>query len=240
MSGNAEFDTKREYVLNYFEKVFCGYLRDDIKSIKSIILTKQTLNSGSCAVPMAMAILSSMNSLGYLTNIDEKIDIKNSTDCISYYCRKWMSKSNEIYLKDNVITALVKIFRHSIFHQFLPSPVSGVTRDPSFKDIFTKVDEKIILNIDILSDDMIQSLAKLHVQLLDAENYSLIEKFFEHLDEAIKLGEMEKKEENKHQNIVDNLKPIITTTMQVTTTISGTTTTMTTMPQPHLCFGEKI
>lgn len=226
MRMTITIENKFEFVISYFDQVFMKYLTCDIKSIQEIELTEEKLKAGSCAAPLAMSVLSSMNQLGFLTSKKTTKKIEDLVDtelCIKEYCTDWMAKIDAIYNKGSIQDMLVSFFRHGMAHQLLPTGNSGITRSKTQKELFNRIpvpEDKYIyvMNADILSDSMLKSLPLLEDKLLKSKDTDVIfiERFYSRLQYNMNRY-------SKIHNIISNKveKNLEIPDRDLTTTISG-------------------
>lgn len=119
-------------VMSYLDKAINGYLVHDIYTLLNEKLDEK--EQGGCTAPLAMAVLSGMNQLGYL--IHKKIINKKETETyIKAFCDNWMAKADKIYKKTTIQEMLVNVVRHGMAHQFLSIYPTGITRDPKQKGL---------------------------------------------------------------------------------------------------------
>ena len=222
-------EEQHKQIKTYFERVFLGYVRNDIDTLLNPELDEKQI--GGCSVPLAMSVLSAMNQLGYLTS-NKKVNEKKTEYYMKKFCGNWMSKANKLFEKETFQNLIVHFYRHGMAHQFLPLHSMGITRDPKQKNIleFGSGEIYCAIQVKILAENLLQAIDLIYEKIDKAieSDHEFIRRFFLHLNEQIndyknKNAELEKK-------IDEILKPNekeLTDFKTTTTTISGTATSVT-------------
>ena len=166
-------------ITTYFERVFWGYVRNDIDSPLNIELDEKQI--GGCSVPLAISILSAMNQLGYLTSNKEE-NKKETEYYIKKFCRDWMSRTNKLFEKETFQKLIVHFYRHGMAHQFLPLDLINITRDPKQKNILEFGSGEIYCSIQvkILAENLLQTIDLIYKKLNKAieNDLEFIRRFF--------------------------------------------------------------
>ena len=201
-------EEQHKEIKSYFEKVFRGYVRNDINWLLNPELDEKQI--GGCSVPLAMTILSAMNQLGYLTS-NKKANKKETEYYIKKFCGDWMRKTNKLFEKETFQKLIVHFFRHSMAHQFLPLHLVGITRDPKQKNIleFGSGEIYCAIQVKILAKNLLQAIDLIYEKLNKAieSDHEFIRRFFSRLDKQI-VKYSDKKENADLKNKVDEiLKP---------------------------------
>lgn len=213
-------------IKTYFERVFWGYVRNDIDSLLNIELDEKQF--GGCSVPLAMSILSAMNQLGYLTSNKEE-NKKETEYYIKKFCRDWMSRTNKLFEKETFQKLIVHFYRHGMAHQFLPLHSISITRDPKQKNVLEFGSGEIYCSIQvkILAENLLQTIDLIYKKLNKAieNDHEFIRRFFLRLKKQI--DEYKDKNANLKNKVDEILKPNEKELTAFPTTVSGTATSVT-------------
>ena len=216
-------------IKTYFERVFLGYVRNDIASLLNPELDEKQI--GGCSIPLAISILSSMNQLGYLTS-NKEVDVKETEYCIKKFCGYWMSKTNKLYEKETFQKLIVHFYRHSISHQFLPLHSVGITRDPKQKTIieFGSGEIYCALQVKILAENLLHVIELIYKKINKAieNDHEFIRRFF--LRSNKQIDKYRDKNAKLKKRIDEILKPEdkeLTAFTTTKTSVSGTATSVT-------------
>ena len=211
-------------IKTYFERVFLGYVRNDIASLLNPELDEKQI--GGCSIPLAISILSSMNQLGYLTS-NKEVDVKETEYCIKKFCGYWMSKTNKLYEKETFQKLIVHFYRHSISHQFLPLHSVGITRDPKQKTIieFGSGEIYCALQVKILAENLLHVIELIYKKINKAieNDHEFIRRFF--LRSNKQIDKYRDKNAKLKKRIDEILKPEdkeLTAFTTTKTSVSGT------------------
>ena len=230
--ADASVDKKTKEVKAYFNTVIGGYLLNDIQTLLNSDLDER--EQGGCAAPLAMAIFSGMNQLGYLTSAKGTKEILEdgataTETCIKEFCHDWMAKVETIYNKSSVQEMMVSLFRHGMAHSFLSVYRTGITRHPKHKKLINVIEfgngEKLyVLQAKVLGRDFVEAARLLERKIDKAQetDHDFIERFYDRLHLQIE------KYFSKNVLVFDKAErhPEIAVTYSAssstTTTISGT------------------
>ena len=213
-----------EEIKNYYEKVFFGYVRSDLKYLLNHDLDDNEF--GGCSVPLAMVVLSSINQLGYLTS-NKKADRKETEYYIKQFCNDWMGRIDKLFEKETFQKMLVHFYRHGMAHQFLPIHSIGITRNQEQKKILEFGSKGIycVIHAKILADNFIKALDLVYkrIKISPDNDKEFIRRFYTRLQEQItnyedKNADLKDKVEKRLKPKGQPLYPFGTTG----TTISGT------------------
>ncbi len=162
-----------EGVKSYFENIINGYLVDDINTLLNDELDEK--EQGGCTAPLAMAVFSGMNQLGYLINKKETKEIvedgETATEtCIKAFCDSWMCKIDIIYKKTTIQEMIVNLFRHGMAHQFLSIYSTAITRDPKQTILIRSFEDEsgqkfYVLQIKMLAEHFLKAVSLLHEKI---------------------------------------------------------------------------
>lgn len=216
-------------IKTYFERVFLGYVRNDIASLLNPELDEKQI--GGCSIPLAISILSSMNQLGYLTS-NKEVDVKETEYCIKKFCGYWMSKTNKLYEKETFQKLIIHFYRHSISHQFLPLHSVSITRDPKQKTIieFGSGEIYCALQVKILAENLLHVIELIYKKINKAieNDHEFIRRFF--LRSNKQIDKYRDKNAKLKKRIDEILKPEdkeLTAFTTTKTSVSGTATSVT-------------
>lgn len=112
-----------------------------------------------CTIPLAMICLSIIEFLGNLVSPTCNLTFQNGAKYFFCYADENISNEERELLRD--------IFRNGIMHSFFPKSIEiGITFDSSIEnrmELFIPFDNKIILNVNFLSNIVIKVLNKITV-----------------------------------------------------------------------------
>lgn len=223
-----EFSIEEQHkaIKTYFERVFLGYVRNDIAWLINPELDEKQI--GGCSVPLAMSIFPAMNQLGYLTS-NKEADKKETEYYIKKFCGDWMSRTNKLFKKETFQKLMVHFYRHGIAHQFLPIHSVGITRDPKQKKIleFGSGEIYCAIQVKILAENLLQTIELIYEKLNKAieSDHEFIRRFFLRLNKQI--DEYRDKNADLKNKVDEILKPNEKELTDFTTTVSGTATSIT-------------
>ncbi len=226
-----EFSIEEQHkeIKTYFERVFLGYVRNDIDTLLNPELDEKQI--GGCSVPLTISVLSTMNQLGYLTS-NKKVNEKETEYYMKKFCGDWMSKANKLFKKETFQKLIVRFYRHGMSHQFLPLRSMGITRDPKQKNIleFGSGEIYCAIQVKILAENLLQAIDLIYEKLDKAieSDHEFIRRFFLHLNEQV--NDYKNKNAKLKKKIDEILKPNekeLTDFTTTTTTVSGTETSVT-------------
>lgn len=184
MENHEYLDVKRR-VQNLFDNEIAFYVLPDVERLTNEI-RPDSKNQRGCTVPLAMMLFSLIDFFGFLMRDDKDADKRETLKNFQYL----LSKSGyfpKIYSENKNCEKIVKLFRHGVIHQFFPK-ASGISKAGLncpliFEDVSgaTKIP---ILNIDVLSNDLVDVISKIKEDINKAKenNIELIIRMNSRLD----------------------------------------------------------
>jgi len=120
-----------------------------------------------CTIPLAMTCLSIVEFLGNLVSPSCNLCFQNGAKYFFYYADENISNEERELLRE--------IFRNGIMHSFFPKGIEiGIAYDSSLefrRELFIPFESRIILNVNFLSNIVINVLNKI---LTDTEIYEVV------------------------------------------------------------------
>ena len=227
--SELSIEEQYERIKEYFERVFFGYVRNDLDYLMNQELDERRV--GGCSVPLALVVLSAINQLGYLTS-NKKAKEKETEYYIKRFCNDWMSRIDKLFGKETFQKLLIHFYRHGMAHQFLPIHSVGITRDQKQKIILEFGSGEIYCSIQvkILAETFIQAMDLVYkkIKMAFERDHEFIRRFHLHLRDQI--DEYRKKNADLKNQIDEFLKPDekeLKSFTKCTTTVSGTSTSVT-------------
>ncbi|MBM4326911.1 MAG: hypothetical protein FJ118_07070 [Deltaproteobacteria bacterium] len=221
-----EFQEIHVRVVDHFDRVVLGYVREDIRHLLEQI-KPDGQGLGSCAVPLAMTVFSAMNFLGALICLKGEPDDTKAS--IKAFCNRFMSKVNKLYQKETAQEVFIDLFRHGLAHQFLPK-ACAITRDPRMNEVLGDFPEgTLTLQSDVLAKDFLRAIELLYEKVSKGKNQTLVLQIAQKLDELRQKddatrGELRGKVERCLTSDLHSLTEYPVTTSGTTPEISGTMT----------------
>jgi len=202
-------------ISKFFNIIVPEYILPDLSTLRIDVRPDDLIYQSGCTVATAMMCFSIIDLIGYLINPDINTKKRNTSENMEYAFSKSAGLFPAEYAKYSEI--LIKIFRHGIMHQIFPK-ASGISKPhpPNDSLIFYITGDKPHLNVDVLTDDIIEILVDFYVIL--ENNNELATRMEERLsilqkDDAEQLSEF--------RNVLDSESDKIKITYTTTTTTTA-------------------
>lgn len=156
-------DSGCEKVINMLlNKVIDGYLTKDITNMLEFQSTDKVGHLGS---PLAFAILSGMDFLGYL--LEGKGKVSDAGRNINYYVVTYFeSLVDDEGARKKLGFFLAKEYRNCVNHHFIPKPGLEISKDASNAFLIRRRGEYYTLNVYLLGTLFLESLVDVKKDLL--------------------------------------------------------------------------
>lgn len=187
---DISLEEQDKMVKSYFRSIIAGYLVHYLQTLLEPHLDEK--DPGGCSAPLAMAVFSTMNQLGYLTsrkNTKEICKEARTEDCIKEFCNDWMAKVDQDYKKSTIQEIMVNFFRHGLAHQFISIASSAITRDPKQAVLIQIVENEksekgVIMQVKILAQNLLKAIDLIQnkIELAKENDPDFITQFFKRLD----------------------------------------------------------
>ena len=172
----------KERVLGFFDTEVSKYILKDIDKLSEIRPDKT--GYGVCAVAHAMMLFAVIDLFGYLIRDNDNPNKKETMKNFQYLMSKKASLFPEKY--EDYYKKIVKLFRHGLVHQFFPK-ASGMSKAGlKIPLMFEDKSGTPILNVDILSKDVVEALERIKKTITEKGNSNLVERINERLDKLAK------------------------------------------------------
>lgn len=168
----------KERVLLFFNTELEQYVIGDLLRLSEIRPDKETGLRG-CTVPQAMLSFAILDLLGYLVNEDIKASKKATLKNYKVIFASKYGLFPEQYEKE--ADRIVKLFRHGIIHQFFPK-ASAVAKLSKGSPLIVLSGNVPCLNVDRLSEDVLNAIRKLAQRIEADECNDFIERMNCRLD----------------------------------------------------------
>ena len=202
-------------------------IRNDIDTLLNPELDQKQI--GGCSVPLAMSVLSTINQLGYLTS-NKTVKEKRTEYYTKKFCSDYMSKIDKLFAKETFQKFLVRFYRHSIAHRFIPIDTVGITRDQKQKNLLEFGSGEIYCSIQvkILAEMLIKAVDLVYEKINKAieNDHEFIRRFYQRLTEQ--LDDYKDKNTELKESVDEVLKTEDKALFDfTTTTVSGSKTSVT-------------
>jgi hypothetical protein len=177
MNSNQQSDLKQR-MENFFNNEISFYVLPDIDKLTNEIRPDENGQRG-CTVPLAMMLFSLIDVFGFLIRPDENANKRNTRRNFEYF----LSQSG--YLPETYRSnwnMILRIFRHKVTHQFFPG-ASGVAKAGSNVPLVFRHGGNHILNVDILSADVVQAINQIRANIISGNDSNLILRMNNRIDE---------------------------------------------------------
>ena len=169
----STIETKRNDILNFYKLFIEGYILEDLEILKSI--NPDHLGRKGCTIPTAMAIISSMDLLGFL--IYEKAETGKSAENISNFIV--LSKLFPEYYDNNAIDKICN-YRQGMMHHFFPKfkgQFAGICKNEtnSLLLIPTGINGEESLNVSVLAKDFINAIYRFKIFLENTKEEKILD-----------------------------------------------------------------
>jgi len=167
---------KRQKVLDFYKTFIEGYILEGIK-ILQVIQPDSKRGLGGCTVPLAMAIISSMDLLGFLLKNDG--DTKKSGDNISHFIN-----FPNLFPIDYNGDAVDKIcnYRQGMMHHFFPKfkgQFAGICKNENDESLFIhhliNGNREESLNVTVFTVNFVKALKTLKDYLEQTDDESIFD-----------------------------------------------------------------
>lgn len=165
----------KQRVENFFNCEIRKYILPDINRLTNEIKPRGNEELEGCTVPLAMMLFAIIDLFGYLTRDDPNPSKKQTFKNAEYLFSKYFP---DVY-SDNC-GKIIKLFRHGLIHQFFPK-ATGISKAGSRYPLIFATDV-LNLNVDILSADVVNALAKLRKEVFEELDKELILRINDRLD----------------------------------------------------------
>ena len=177
MNANQQSDA-RQRMENFFNNEISIYVLPDIDRLTNEIRPDGNGQRG-CTVPLAMMLFSLIDVFGFLIRPDENANKKKTRRNFEYFLSQSFYFPQTYRSNWNMI---LTIFRHKVTHQFFPGS-SGVAKAGPNEPLIFRYDGNHILNIDILSADVVSAINQIRASILSGNDSDLILRMNNRLDE---------------------------------------------------------
>lgn len=173
-----EYSSAKERLQNFFDAEISMYVLPDIDRLTNEIRPDNRGLRG-CTIPLAMLLFAVIDLFGFLMRPDKRANKRKTSRNFEFL----LSESNyfppETYSES--WERIVRLFRHGVMHQFFPK-ASGIAKAGLNRPLIYEENNIPILNVDILSRDLVQAIDQIRSDVVDGTDQELIVRMNSRLD----------------------------------------------------------
>lgn len=180
---SAQDSPSRKRVLGFFDTEVSKYILGDIDKLNEIRPDKE--GHGACAAAHAMMLFAVIDLFGYLIRDDKDPNKRDTKGNFAYLLSEKAGLFSQIY--DRKWEMILTLFRHGLIHQFF-AKASGINKAGLEKPLISEneLSDIPILNVDVLSKDVVDALEKLKQSITENRDTNLADRINERLDKLAK------------------------------------------------------
>ena len=178
---DSQFLNARKRMIEFFDNEISHYVLPDIERLTNEIGPNHK-DPGGCTIPLALTLFSLIDLFAFLITTDQKADKRKTERNYQYFLAD--SGYFPKHYTDNW-ERILKLFRHGLTHQYFPK-ASGIKRAGSCKPLVYKQNSIPVLNVDVLSKDVVDSINLIRADIIENKDRNLILRMNSRLDSLAK------------------------------------------------------
>ena len=180
-TDDSQFLNARKRMIEFFHNEISRYVLPDIERLTNEIGPNQK-DPGGCTIPLALTLFSLIDLFAFLIRTDQKTDKRDTEGNYRYFLAE-SGYFPEHYSHD--WERILKLFRHGLTHQYFPK-ASGIKRAGSCKPLVYEQNSIPVLNVDVLSKDVVDSINLIRAYITENKHRDLILRMNSRLDSLAK------------------------------------------------------
>jgi hypothetical protein len=173
-----EYSSAKERLQNFFDAEISMYVLPDIDRLTNEIRPDNRGLRG-CTIPLAMLLFAVIDLFGFLMRPDERANKRKTWKNFKYLLSQKSGYFPRTY--DDNWKKIMGLFRHGVMHQFFPK-ASGIAKAGPNRPLIYEENNIPVLNIDILSRDLVQAIDQIRRDVVDGTDQELVVRMNSRLD----------------------------------------------------------